>query len=61
MSQKELNYLEDIYNHETLIINILNATMDRIEDEKYQGLIEEHIKKHSSLSKKITKLLEGMC
>lgn len=61
MSQKELNYLEDIYNHEILMVNIITCTMERIEDENYLEMLEEHARKHDALAKKVLNLLEGMC
>lgn len=61
MSQKELLYVEDIYNHELLTINIICDLIDQIDDEKYISLLESHLKKHESLNKKLLKLLEGEC
>lgn len=60
MSQKELNYVEDIYNHECLIINIISTTLESCEDDKYCALLNEHLKKHEGMSKKLLKLLEGL-
>lgn len=61
MSQKELNYMEDIYNHECLIISILNDTIERIDDDSYAELFEDQIEKHTDLINKISKVLEGCC
>lgn len=59
MTQKELNYIEDVYNHELLLINILNNTVCEVDDEKYISLLNEQIKIHESLNKKLIKLLEA--
>lgn len=59
MSQKELNYLEDVYNHELLMIDILSKTMEEVDDDKYCALFEDQIKDHENLNKKILKLLEA--
>lgn len=61
MSQKELLYIEDVYNHELLIMNIIADLIEQIDDEKYISLLENHLKKHESLNKKILRLLEEEC
>ena len=61
MSQKELLYVEDVYNHELLIMNIIADLIKQIDDEKYISLLENHLKKHESLNKKILRLLEEEC
>lgn len=55
MSQKELNYIEDIYNHEILIINVLED-INTFLDDSYN--INNHIKEHKSLIKNLNKLME---
>ncbi len=59
MSQKELNYIEDIYNHEMLLINIIERVCDEYDDERYSSLMGECLDTHENLNKKILKLLEG--
>ncbi len=61
MSQKELLYIEDIYNHELLIIHILSKTMEECADEKYCALLEKQLDEHENRNKKILKLLEANC
>ena len=56
MTQKELLYVEDIYNHELLIINMINEVLSQIVDDKYVALLESHLKTHESLNKKLLKL-----
>lgn len=58
MTQKELNYTEDVYNHESLIISILENTMNELTDEKYVSLFEEHVDTHTTLKDDLKKLLE---
>ena len=48
MSQKELLYVEDVYNHELLIMNIIADLIEQIDDEKYISLLENHLKKHET-------------
>lgn len=59
MSQKELNYLEDIYNHELLMINIISKSMEEVSSEEYCSLLEDQLSNHENLNKKILKLLEA--
>lgn len=59
MSQNELNYLEDIYNHELLMIEIISKSMEEVSNEDYCSLLEDQLSNHESLNKKIIKLLEA--
>lgn len=58
MSQKELCYIEDIYNHETLIINMLSELIDILDEETYKELFDNHLEKHQKYLKNIEKLME---
>lgn len=57
MSQKDLNYIEDIYNHEKLIVDVLYDTMERIEDEQYINMFDKQIENYNNLMKKKEKML----
>lgn len=57
MSQKDLNYIEDIYNHEKLIVDVLYDTMERIEDEQYVNMFDKQIENYNNLMKKTEKML----
>ncbi|MCX4364753.1 MAG: hypothetical protein OSJ70_03170 [Bacilli bacterium] len=59
MSQKELNYLEDIYNHELLMISIISKSMEEVSNEEYCSLLEDQLSNYENLNKKILKLLEA--
>ncbi|MCX4249527.1 MAG: hypothetical protein OSJ65_07200 [Bacilli bacterium] len=61
MSQKELNYLEDVYNHEKLIIQILNNSKDIIDDDNYLTMFENQIDRHSDLMSNLEKLMGDNC
>lgn len=61
MSQKELNYLEDVYNHEKLIIQILNNSKDIINDDNYITMFENQIDRHSDLVSNLEKLMGDNC
>lgn len=59
MTQKELNYIEDIYNHELLMMEIISKSMEEVSNEDYCSLLEDQLSNHESLNKKIIKLLGG--
>lgn len=61
MSQKELNYLEDVYNHEKLVIQILNNSKDIINDDNYITMFENQIDRHSDLVSNLEKLMGDNC
>lgn len=57
MTQKELNYIEDVINHEKLMIAALEN--NQIEDEKYCKLLQDQIENHQTMVNKLMKLLGG--
>lgn len=59
MTQKELLYIEDIYNHENTIVLIIEDALKKLKDKSYNEILESHIKTHNLLIKKIEKLLSG--
>lgn len=59
MTQKELNYIEDLYNHEKLIMDVLTKEMDCLQEKSYITLFENHLKEHTSLLKQLEKELKG--
>lgn len=61
MSQKELNYLEDVYNHEKLIIDILTSSKETIDDDNYITLIENQMERHNDLASDLDKLMGDAC
>lgn len=61
MSQKELNYLEDIYNHEKLVIEILNSSKDAIDDDNYITLIDNQVNMHNDLMCDLERLMGDAC
>ena len=54
MTQKELLYLEDAYNHEKNIIDIYN----NIEMEVVEDFMTKELKRHELMKNKIKKILE---
>lgn len=60
MTQKELLYMEDIFNHEQLLIGTINKITTEIDNDNYISLLSDNLKKHEALSKKILKVLEGV-
>lgn len=61
MSQKELNYFEDIYNHEKLVIDILNSSKDLIDDDNYITLIDNQVGMHNDLVSDLDRLIGDIC
>lgn len=58
MTQKELLYVEDAYNHEKITIDICNDMIDNLEDEDLVSFVESEVKKHTDLLEKLECLLE---
>lgn len=58
MSQKELLYIEDIFNHELLTINILNEYKDLLLDDDAVKLLTEQSKRHQDIIAGILNLVE---
>lgn len=59
MTQKELNYIEDVVNHERLIIAALENHC--IEDEKCSKLLNSQIEAHQTMVNKFLKAIGGEC
>lgn len=59
MTQKELLYVEDAVNHELNIIAYLNDALSCINDEKLSCFLDDEVKCHNNIYKKLTDLLEG--
>lgn len=59
MNQKELNYIEDAYNHEKSILCVLESRKDKLNDDHHISLYENMIEKHEKILKKLEKLLEA--
>ena len=58
MTQKELLYLEDAYNHEQNIIEVLNYSTEIIENEDLGDFLENEIRTHENMKNNIKKKLE---
>lgn len=58
MTQKELNYYEDAITHEESIINIIDALKESITEEDIRSFIDDEIKTHHQLKKKLLNRLE---
>lgn len=59
MTQKELLYVEDAIGHEQNIIRVLKWNIEDVNDESIQSFLEKQIKDHTSMEKKLKKLLEA--
>ena len=58
MSQKELLYIEDIFNHELLTINILIEYKDLLLDDDAVKLLTEHSARHQDILAGLLNLVE---
>ena len=58
MSQKELLYLEDAIGHERAMIAYLDFVKSSLDDEDLEDFIDDNLKHHQSLEKKLCKLME---
>ncbi len=59
MTQKELLYIEDAYNHEKYIVDICNNLVCDIDDFKTIDFINNETKKHETMKNKLYKLIES--
>ena len=59
MTQKELLYVEDAYNHEKNIIDICNTLCNYTDDNNTIDFISKEIKKHENMKNKLYKLMEN--
>lgn len=60
MTQKELLYLEDAVNHEQNVIAYLNDAITNVEDENLSSFLDDEIKVHDGICKKLVNILEGL-
>lgn len=61
MTQKELNYIEDLYNHELMLKNVLLSSLESTDDKEFEKVINNQIGEHDKIIDNIIKLLEGEC
>lgn len=59
MTQKELLYIEDIYNHENTIIKVIEDALKRLKTREFDDILSNQLKVHNNHIKKIKKLLSG--
>ena len=58
MTQKELLYLKDAYEHEDIIIRLCDEIINSLENEDLVSFMEKEVKKHNSMKEKIMSLME---
>ena len=58
MTQKELLYVEDAIGHETSIIDIINESINNLEDDNLVAFLGKEFKKHVKTKGALMKLLE---
>lgn len=59
MTQKELLYVEDAIGHETSIIEIIENSINSMDDEDLINILENDLKKHEDIKSKLINLLEA--
>ena len=51
MTQKELNYIEDFYNHELLTKEVLLSSLEDIKNKEFEKLINCQLNEHEKIIK----------
>lgn len=59
MTQKELLHVEDIFNHEKLIIKVIEEETKKLKSRDYDDILSNQVKAHNNQLKKLEKLLCG--
>ena len=57
MTQKELAYLEDAIGHETSILNIINSTIQSLDDEQLISFLQTEMDEHATQKQQLINLL----
>lgn len=60
MTQKELLYLEDAVGHEQSIMQILEISIENLDDEELVSFLKEELRVHESINKKLLKKMEAI-
>ena len=60
MTQKDLLYLEDAFEHEDNLISICNYTISSLDDNDLKNFMEEQVKKHEKIKEKLMKVMEDI-
>lgn len=58
MTQKELLYVEDAVEHESIIIKILEDTKNRLDDDELISFIDTNINTHTTIKESLINKLE---
>ena len=58
MTQKDLLYLEDAYEHEKIIIKLCNEFLSKLTEKELSVFIEEQIKSHTEIKNTIMNFLK---
>lgn len=58
MTQKELLYVEDAVEHESIIIKILEDTKNRLDDDELISFIDTNINTHTTIKENLINKLE---
>lgn len=59
MTQKELLYVEDAIKHENNIAQILEESINYLDDEKLISFMENEKKEHENMARKLMETLES--
>ena len=58
MTEKELLYMEDAYEHEKSIISILNDMVEKLSDNNLVSFINEQITNHENIKESLMNVLK---
>ena len=58
MTQKELLYIEDAVEHESIIIKILEDTKNKLDDDELISFIDTNINTHTTMKENLINKLE---
>ena len=58
MTQKELLYVEDAVEHESIIIKILEDTKNKLDDDELISFIDTNINTHTTMKENLINKLE---
>ena len=58
MTQKELLYVEDAVEHEKVIVDIINESINGTIEDDIVSFLNNEIEKHNSIKQRLTNLLE---
>lgn len=59
MTQKELCYIEDLYNHEVLTSQVIMNYLEQLDSKDYEDFMNKLLNNYDKLISNLKKVLEG--